>query len=123
MENVSHSTGIALPSETDARSVTLFGGRFGNAKILNDSELETFANETKWNIWLSSLPPASKGLLPDSFWPYVMNLKRFFVYLPSDGVFNPTNVAPGKYSVIFVGCDVSQKKITVLDLYKTDIKY
>ena len=118
LREASSVTGISFPENVQSASYSYYGGRVGNALILDKTERTVFEVTIEGDgRWLYELPPASKGVLPPSL---VLSLTGFDYYClfvkPLDS-FNPTDFPPGEYSLTLLAYKCAKSQLSVFDRY------
>ena len=113
--NASEVTGISMPYNVKSKAYHDYDGIVGNALLLDDKEIETFELETQSDRWVSELPPASKGLLPNTLNVEAVKFDRFCLYVLPDNIFNPKTISSGEYKITYIAYEKSKAHIYIYD--------
>lgn len=115
-------TGLVLPKNVRAMSSSEYGGRLGNAKILDDFEREWFLEETKKENWTTLIPLRLELLLPESVKDGYSSFEYFSIYVKETRSFNPTFLENGEYNLICIAYDKDKFHLQILDSYKARLQ-
>lgn len=116
VEEVGNTMSILFPLDSRIMTMSHDGVIESNIKILNFNQEETFANSTKQEPWVKSLPAASKGLLPLSIINKIDGFDTFCLYIKTNDTYNPTKVDAGDYSLILAAYHIKNHHISIFDL-------
>lgn len=117
LEEVSQKTGIRMPSKVRAMSSHNYGGRVGNALLLDDLECLSFEYETKTVYWEKELSVFSAGILPSTLVMNLNNFNSFLLYVEPIDMYNPKELDSGKYELTFLAYAKETNHLLVFDCY------
>lgn len=121
LREASATTGIALPEKVEASSYREYGGRVGNAIVLDIYEKSVFEEETRSGRWSPSLTPAMKTVLPAGMIAELGSFEAYCLYVSPLGEFSPEWLPRGEYEITFLSYKRAKGHLRIFDSYHASV--